>query len=309
MYENRSYLRTQFRYDNGTWDTQHFSIRAVEVQAGVAQRMRQVWIYKYTVQSSGGGDSATLEQLAPLLRTTESNVMYINDTDGICIVAVHQVYHALEDEVVVVFIRDKGESYEQLWNRSIVVGHPMFSFSKIVSFLADKHNIMHAIPTSNNYSITQDPREGFWIYSAGSPQLLRLSPTNGEVVQTIDVNDVLMMTTGEKSNSMLDSFVVASHVNICGIKDNPAMVFAALSVDTLINGGGSKNSRCFVVALGLESAALLWKYEIQDCVRGIPRGQFIVLHDSATDMQLVVFSTVADGIHAITSKQDSLVGG
>jgi outer membrane protein assembly factor BamB len=148
---------------------------------------------------------------------------------------------------------------------------------------------LSALPQS---SPARDPRGGFWYFVPGSSELLRLDETtgdqNGDLIQTINVNDIVNDDTG--------TFIPHSVMTISGDVESPVMMVAAAA---------SNYSKAYVIAIDLNSGSLLWKYQVDEGkgFYGTPCGQYPILLNSE-DEPVVVFSTRQNGVWGLVVGPD-----
>jgi hypothetical protein len=156
---------------------------------------------------------------------------------------------------VALAIRDLGNSGELLW--------------------------AYPLPTLPQSSPAIDPRGGIWYYAFGSSELFRID-SNGNNIQTIDVNDIV--------DDLTATFRPYSVMTISKDVDsgNPVMIVSATT---------SNESITYIVAIDLESESLLWQYRIDEGrgSSGGTSGQYAMLINDQ-DEPILVFSTRTNGV-------------
>jgi outer membrane protein assembly factor BamB len=127
-------------------------------------------------------------------------------------------------------------------------------------------------------SAAQDPRGGMWVFAFGGPTLRRLSPRDGSVVQTIDLDRAVGAPGTHTPYSAMT------------IADGPVMLVTARA--------GRQSS--YVVALDLVRGRALWKVRMpDDPVRNTPMGQFPIA--CGDDGRPSVFFSMLSGVGRIAA--------
>ncbi len=142
----------------------------------------------------------------------------------------------------------------------------------------------YRLSSATQTSPARDPRGGMWYFPYGSANLLRLSETTGEVLQTINVTTLMNLGTTYRPRSAM---------TISGDDNAPVM---------MVTAANSYFSRQYVLAIDLSSGTLLWRYRVDEG-RGysaMPWGQFPIVLNSSGE-PLVVFSSYQNGVWALTS--------
>jgi hypothetical protein len=143
----------------------------------------------------------------------------------------------------------------------------------------------YALAASPQASPALDPRGGIWFYPFRRSQLLRLSESDGQPIQTINISTLIANSSA--------TFPVSVMTISGDATTGPVVMLVAASTSTY--------STTYVVAIDLsvDLGNLLWKYRIDEGkgLNGVTFGQFPVLLDG--DKPVVIFSTYQNGVWAL----------
>jgi len=155
-------------------------------------------------------------------------------------------------------VRDEGSTYSVLWQVEV--------------------------PGKIRAAAARDPRGGLWLWTAGSPLLLRLSQLTGTVTQILDVDALV----GEAGLHM-----PTSAMSVSSSGSTPVMTLCAWT--KTITGSS------YLIAVDLAAAALLWKIPLGFSPESVAMGQFPILL-SADGRSIVVFSTWGNGVWGVAAE-------
>jgi hypothetical protein len=141
----------------------------------------------------------------------------------------------------------------------------------------------YPMPTQPLASAVVDPRGGIWLWSPGSPNLIRIANTTGNVLQKINLSAL-------DPDGASDTISSAATLSVSPTGD-PHLILGVVAHPT---------NQAYVEAINLATGLLDWRYRIDDNPNrpGVAHGQFPVAR-TPSGASVVIFSTEGNGVWGI----------